>query len=223
MKRKTSKTVKAGKEAGKAAKPGAVVAAPAASNGTTAGNGAPADTDGKPKANDAGARAIFARDAEVGRRYLSKFGIPVTVRAKLNGGRVRLLVETIKTEIDVLPDVILRRFNEAQIDPDAMRLARHYGVNGRDGLTPRVATRDGSISSIIDPLLLAGGKTVNEVAVVLAKAAKAGHLKLSDGYVPRYVHARIHYLRSHGFKVEKDGQKRVKVTAPPCGSARGAR
>ena len=66
----------------------------------------------------------------------------------------------------------------------------------------------GSLAAIIDPMLLAGGKTVKEIAAELAKKA-AEAAKGKD--LAANVRARMVSYTRKGWRVEKDDQKRVKV------------
>lgn len=66
----------------------------------------------------------------------------------------------------------------------------------------------GSLAAIIDPMLLAGGKTVKEIAAELAKKA-AEAAKGKD--LAANVRARMVSYTRKGWQVEKDDQKRVKV------------
>lgn len=74
--------------------------------------------------------------------------------------------------------------------------------------TPRKAKGNGSLASLIDPLLLAGGMTVKEIAGELAtKAAEAAKGKdLSAN-----VRARMVSYTRKGWHVVKDDEKRVKL------------
>ena len=77
------------------------------------------------------------------------------------------------------------------------KAARSAGGNG-----------GGSLAAIIDPMLLAGGKTVKEIAAELAKKA-AEAAKGKD--LAANVRARMVSYTRKGWRVEKDDQKRVKV------------
>ena len=76
-------------------------------------------------------------------------------------------------------------------------------VAGKDG-----GGREGSLSILIDPLLLAGGHTIKEIAAELAKtageAAKGKDLAAN-------CRARMVSFRRKGWQVIKDDQKRVMV------------
>lgn len=77
------------------------------------------------------------------------------------------------------------------------KAARSAGSNG-----------GGSLAAIIDPMLLAGGKTVKEIAAELAKKA-ADAAKGKD--LAANVRARMVSYTRKGWRVEKDDQKRVMV------------
>ncbi len=73
---------------------------------------------------------------------------------------------------------------------------------------PQEAKKDGSLAAIIDPMLLAGGHTTQEIAAELAKKA-AEAAKGKD--LAANVRARMVSYTRKGWRVEKDDQKRVKV------------
>lgn len=77
------------------------------------------------------------------------------------------------------------------------KAARSAGGNG-----------GGSLAAIIDPMLLAGGKTVKEIAAELAKKA-AEAAKGKD--LAANVRARMVSYTRKGWRVEKDDKKRVRV------------
>lgn len=66
----------------------------------------------------------------------------------------------------------------------------------------------GSLAAIIDPMLLAGGKTVKEIAAELAKKA-AEAAKGKD--LAANVRARMVSYTRKGWRVVKDDKKRVRV------------
>ena len=76
-------------------------------------------------------------------------------------------------------------------------------VAGKDG-----GGREGSLSILIDPLLLAGGHTIKEIAAELAK--KAGDAA-KDRDLAANVRARMVSYTRKGWQVKKDDQKRVMV------------
>ncbi len=68
--------------------------------------------------------------------------------------------------------------------------------------------REGSLSSLIDPMLLSGDHTVKEIAEQLAN--KAGALAKGKD-LSANVRARMVSYTRKGWRVEKDEKKRVKV------------
>jgi len=68
--------------------------------------------------------------------------------------------------------------------------------------------KGGSLAAIIDPMLLAGGHTTQEIAAELAK--KAGEAAKGKDLAANVRARMVSYTRK-GWKVEKDDQKRVKV------------
>lgn len=73
---------------------------------------------------------------------------------------------------------------------------------------PKRAEGNGSLASLIDPLLLAGGMTVKEIAGELAKKA-ADAAKGKD--LAANVRARMVSYTRKGWQVIKDDEKRVKL------------
>ncbi len=67
-----------------------------------------------------------------------------------------------------------------------------------------------SLADIIDPMLLAGGKTIKDIAAELARkageAAKGKDLEAN-------VRARLYMFRRKGYAVKKDDTKRIMVVA----------
>jgi hypothetical protein len=64
------------------------------------------------------------------------------------------------------------------------------------------------MSTIIDPLLFEGGKTIQQIAEVLATK---GGPSIKSKNLEANVRARMVSFRRKGWQVEKDEQKRVKV------------
>lgn len=84
---------------------------------------------------------------------------------------------------------------------------------GKVGVAKKAArngagSRDGSLAAIIDPFLLAGGKTIKEIAGELAKKA-ADAAKGKD--LAANVRARMVSYTRKGWKVVKDDMKRVRI------------
>jgi hypothetical protein len=76
---------------------------------------------------------------------------------------------------------------------------------------PQGAKKAGSLAAIIDPLLLAGCHTTQEIA---AELAKKGGDAAKDRDLAANVRARMVSYTRKGWRVEKDEQKRVKVVQP---------
>ena len=103
-----------------------------------------------------------------------------------------------------------------RIEWEDRTMAKKNGKAGKDGVVAgakKVAGKDGggregSLSILIDPLLLAGGHTIKEIAAELAKtageAAKGKDLAAN-------CRARMVSFRRKGWQVIKDDQKRVMV------------
>ena len=141
-----------------------------------------------------------AEKAEVGQKYLSKKGVPVTVMS-MKGDKVVLRVEVSGNKVEVAKNYELLPYKESKVSKEAKLLA---DSNGRK----IGARREGSLAVIIDPMLFTGGKTIQEMADVVAKkagqAAKGKDLQAN-------VRARMVTFRRKGWRVEKNGKKHIKV------------
>jgi len=146
-----------------------------------------------------------ANDAKAGEKYLSKTGIPVTVTGS-KAGKVLIKLETTGTTIMVNGDYELKPYDEKGIGKESRLLLK---VNGKGKTAGKAkAKKEGSLAAIIDPMLLAGGKTTQEIAAELAKkAGDAGKGKDLDANV----RARMVSYTRKGWQVVKDDKKRVKV------------
>ena len=72
----------------------------------------------------------------------------------------------------------------------------------------KAVARDGSLAALIDPLLLAGGMTVKEIAAELAKKSVAA---AKDRDLSANVRARCWSFKKKGWQIVKDDEKRVQV------------
>lgn len=140
-----------------------------------------------------------AEKAEVGKKYLSKTGVPVTVLGGKNG-KVILRVEVSGNKVDVAKDYQLFPYNELKVSKESRALVNSNGKKGRQ--------REGSLATIIDPMLFAGTKTIREIAAELAKKAGA-NAKGKD--LEANVRARMVSYKRKGCRIEKDDKKHVKV------------
>jgi hypothetical protein len=142
-----------------------------------------------------------ATEAKVGEMYLSRTGIPVTVMGPKNG-KILIKLKTTGTFTMVNADYELKPYEEKGVGKDSKVLLK---VNGKG--KPK-AKNGGSLASMIDPMLLAGGMTTHEIAATLAKkageAAKGKDLNAN-------VRARLVSYTRKGWQVVKDDKKRVKV------------
>jgi len=143
-----------------------------------------------------------ASEAKAGEKYLSRTGIPVTVMGSKDG-KVLLKLETTGTTITVNRDYELKPYNEKGINKESQVLMK---VNGKGKKAK--AKKEGSLAAIIDPMLLSGGKTTQEIAAELAK--KAGDAGKNRDLAAN-VRARLVSYTRKGWQVVKDDKKRVKV------------
>lgn len=143
-----------------------------------------------------------AEKAEVGKKYLSKQGVPVTIVGS-RGDKIVVKLVTTGNQVDVPKDYELQPYDENKI----ASIARvHLKSNGKGGKGPKKKTE--SLAAIIDPLLFEGKMTVKEIAVELAK--KAGDLGKNKD-LEANCRARLVSYRRKGWQVLKDDKKRVKV------------
>lgn len=139
--------------------------------------------------------------ATIGEKYLSKRGTPVTVIGH-KGDKVILRVSGSDNDVPVVKDYELRPYNRAQVSRDARHLEQSNGAKA--GRKPRGE----SVAAIIDPFLLAGGKTVKEIAELVGKKAAA----LAKGKdMEANVRARMVSYTRKGWMVEKNDRKHVKI------------
>jgi len=161
-----------------------------------------------------------ARDAKVGEKYLSKTGAMVTKTGEKDGKIVMKLARGIVFRCG--PDYELKLVSDAANGKVHNPKSRQKGPAAKVVVAPRhenaiCATaakppRVVSLASIIDPLLLAGGHTVRDIAIELSnKAGDAGQGK----DVEANVRARLVTYTRKGWLVVKDENKRVKVVKQP--------
>ena len=141
-----------------------------------------------------------AEKAEVGQKYLSKKGVPVTVMGA-KGDKIVLRVEVSGNKVEVAKNYELMPYKESKVSKEAKLLVNSNGKKSGE-------QREGSLAAIIDPMLLAGGKTIQEIADIVAKkagqAAKGKDLQAN-------VRARMVTYTRKCWRVEKDEKKHVKV------------
>ena len=146
-----------------------------------------------------------ASEAKVGEMYLSRTGIPVTVVGPKNG-KILIKLKTTGTFTMVNGDYELKPYTEKEVGKDSKLLLK---VNGKGKKTGKAKAKNGgSLASIIDPLILAGGHTTQEIAAELAK--KAGDAGKNRDLAAN-VRARLVSYTRKGWQVVKDDKKHVKV------------
>jgi len=144
---------------------------------------------------------MYAEKAEVNQKYLNKYGTPVKMIG-LKGNKVILEVDVSGNKVEVAKDYYLKPYRDSELNKEAKALLKANGNGKKNG------HREGSLSSLIDPMLLAGDHTVKEIADQLAKKA-ASLVKGKD--LEANVRARMVTYTRKGWRVQKDDQKRVKV------------
>ena len=141
-----------------------------------------------------------AEKAEVGQKYLSKKGVPITVMG-MKGDKVVLRVEVSGNKVEVAKNYELLPYKESKVSKESKLLVNSNGKKGNE-------RHEGSLAEIIDLMLFAGGKTIQEMADIVAKKA-AQTAKGKD--LEANVRARMVTFRRKGWRVEKDEKKHIKV------------
>ena len=141
-----------------------------------------------------------AEKAEVGQKYLSKKGVPITVMG-MKGDKVVLRVEVSGNKVEVAKNYELLPYKESKVSKESKLLVNSNGKKGNE-------RHEGSLAEIIDPMLFAGGETIQEMADVVAK--KAGQAAKGKD-MQANVRARMVTFRRKGWRVEKDEKKHIKV------------
>ena len=144
-----------------------------------------------------------AIDAKVGQKYLSKKGTPITVVGH-KGDKVVLKIGVSENDIEVAKTYELKPYKESEVSKEANLI--------RAGLPKGSGKPKGpSLSTVIDPILFAGGKTAKEIAALAIKQAP----DLAKGKdVEANVRARMVSFSRKGWKIEKDDKKHVRVIKP---------
>ena len=146
-----------------------------------------------------------ASEAKTGEKYLSKTGIPATVTGTKNG-KVLIKLETTGTTVAVNGDYELKPYDEKGIGKESRILLK---VNGKGKKTGKAkAKKEGSLAAIIDPYLLSGGHTIQEIAAEVTK--KAGDAGKNKDIAANCRARMVSYTRK-GWQVVKDDKKHVKV------------
>ena len=150
---------------------------------------------------------MLAGTALVGTKYLSKTGIPVKV-VEFKGDKVVLFSEATQTNITVSKNYPLQEFDEQKVSSEAKTLMK---ANGSDKSGKPGKPKGETLASVIDPFLLAGGRTVEEIVKEIEKK-KLPFAKDRD--VNSNIRARMVCYSRKGWKIEKTDDKKVKVIKP---------
>ncbi|MFA5161848.1 MAG: hypothetical protein WC421_06345 [Elusimicrobiales bacterium] len=141
-----------------------------------------------------------AARAEIGKKYITRTGIPVTV-VSVKDGKISLKSATTGSVIRVNGDYELKPINDPQ-PSHTPKSGKKTAPSGKSG-----AQKPASLAAIIDPILLDGGHTVKEIAAELGQ--KAGeNAKGKD--LEANVRARLVSYKRKGWQVLKNG-KQVQV------------
>jgi hypothetical protein len=138
-----------------------------------------------------------AMQAEIGRKYLTRTGIPATVIGAKDG-KVLLKLATTGSIIRVNGDYELKPLAGAMLGHTS-KSSKKAATNAKSG-----AQKPTSLAAIIDPLLLAGGHTAKEIAAELGKRA-GEDAKGKD--LEANVRARLVSYKRKGWQVLKNGKK----------------
>lgn len=141
-----------------------------------------------------------ATQAEVGKKYITRTGIPATVTGSRDG-KVSLKLETTGSVIRVSGDYELKPLPGQKPGHHVSKSSPKAAPSGKSGVQ-----KPASLAAIIDPMLLAGGHTVKKIAVELAKqageAAKGKDLEAN-------VRARMVSYKRKGWQITRDHLKRI--------------
>src|SRR5258708_16744204 len=148
---------------------------------------------------------MTAKEAQIGKKYLTKTGVPVTP-VEQKGDKVVLRAETTGNKIEVDKGYDLKTFNEAQVSKDSKLLLKAKG-RAKGGKGER-KVREGSFAALIDPMLLSGKFTIKQMDGELQR--KAGDLCKGKN-VQANIRARMFSYRRKGWTVERNAQKQIKV------------
>lgn len=148
---------------------------------------------------------MTADKAKVGEKYLTKKGIPITV-VGAKGDRIVVKLESTDRQIGIPKNSELRPYDEKAVSNIARIFMKANGKGKKGGNAK--ARKEGSLASIIDPLLFEGKHTVKEIAAELGKKAREA-AKNKD--LEANVRARMVSYTRKGWQVVKDDKKRVKV------------
>ena len=88
-------------------------------------------------------RTIFASKAEVGKKYLTKNGMPVEVTAISEKNVVVFSLANGHKRLNLDPGAILRPYDSKQINPDARRALAHPAKDTTKAVTMRLAELKG--------------------------------------------------------------------------------
>lgn len=160
-----------------------------------------------------------AKEALIGQKYLSPTRVPVRMEGEKDG-KILLNVLVSGNTVSVDPNYQLSEYDPARIDKmsrallDERTVKKDLKSTKKDkketktmDATKVVKKRPG-ISSVIDPLLFEGGRTVEEIVNVI----KEKQPEFADGRNLKVnVNVRIHTLKKRGFRLETDDNKRVRL------------
>lgn len=147
---------------------------------------------------------MLAGTAIAGKKYLSKDGTPVKV-VGTKGDKVVLKSEATGNEILVSKNYPLQEYDDQKINSESKILLRS---NGPCKTGKEQKHKSETLASVIDPLLFAGGKTVEEIVEEIEKK------KLSiakDRDLSANVRARMVNYRRQGYQIEKTEDKKVRI------------
>ena len=159
-----------------------------------------------------------ASEAKIGEKYISKTGAIVTKTGEKDGKIVMTLSSGIVFRCG--PDYELKPIKiadgkvhnaKAGYKEKPAKVVPVPEQKPAIGVTAVKLSRPTSLAAIIDPMILAGGHTVNEIAAEVAK--KAGDAVRGKD-VNANVRARLVTYTRKGWTVAKDDKKRVKVIQP---------
>jgi len=157
-----------------------------------------------------------AGTAVIGKKYLSKNGIPVTV-VEFKDDKVVLFSEVTKMKIPVSQNYPLKPYEE-DVKPVSEELVKGKVSDLLNSIGPGIPRKRviinpkaETMASVIDPYLFEGGRTVKEIVRLIEKR-KLAIIEGKDLHAN--VRARLVNYTRKGFQIERAADKKVKVTEP---------
>jgi len=157
-----------------------------------------------------------AGTAVIGKKYLSKNGIPVKVE-EIKKDQVILFSEVTGRQVPVSKNYPLKEYDEKEhpLSEEPMKEKVNALLDSIGSPTPKetvkVKPKGETMASVIDPYLFTGDKSVAEIV----KAIEKRKLSIMAGKeLSSNIRARMVAYSRKGWKIEKSKDKKVRVIEP---------